>query len=376
MKIINNNSKQSNQSNQSIKQFKNQNTMKTKITILAAMFFIATISSYATVRTVSNHPLDGAQYTSLQAAYNAAANGDTLLIEGTPNIYYIGNEWSKVLTVIGNGLNPQKQSSQQTMFRDQYYGATRFNSSGNGSKFYGITFIQYEVWISGSVNDYTFENCRFDVRFSFNDNSATNIIFRNCIFNPDNNENLRLSNGATTTVSIQNCIFDGLIVGQSSNFNTLLIDHCIFLRTNDAPLQDIKNASITNSIFMNFASIANSNTTGCTFLNNISRLATTYPPAGNSGSGNLSSTNPNFVNYSLGSFYSTAYDYHLQSGSAAIGAGSDATDIGIHGGTSKFSEQGEPLNAPVMRSMQINNTSVAPNGTLNVDINASKPDDN
>ncbi|HJW29957.1 MAG TPA: hypothetical protein VJ508_12035, partial [Saprospiraceae bacterium] len=181
---------------------------------------------------------------------------------------------------------------------------------------------------------------------------------------------------ATFTATFQNCIFDGYMNGLNNINNTILVDHCLFLRTNGEAFIDLLTPSVTNSIFMNYTSVANAGTTGGTFFNNIARLAATLPPAGNSGSGNLSSTNPNFVTYTLDAFYSTSHDYHLQAGSPAIGTASDATDIGIHGGTSKFDETGEALIAPVMRDMQVINTTVLPNATLNVNISASKPNDN
>ena len=117
-------------------------------------------------------------------------------------------------------------------------------------------------------------------------------------------------------------------------------------------------------------------TTNGTYLNNMCRTAGTFPLAGNSGSDNLDATDPMLVNYTYNQFYSTAHDYHLQAGSAAIAAGNDATDIGIHGGTSKFSESGEVLINPIMRSVIITNPVISPNGTLNVDIHATKPTSN
>lgn len=56
--------------------------MKKQI-ILAVLMMAITITTFATVHTVSNDAAGGAQYSSLQAAYNAATNGDTLLLEGT-----------------------------------------------------------------------------------------------------------------------------------------------------------------------------------------------------------------------------------------------------------------------------------------------------
>ena len=99
---------------------------------------------HATVRTVSNDPLGGAQYNSLQAAVNASSNGDTMLIEGT-NIPYgldCHARWNKSITVIGIGFNPQKDNPRKVFFSITC-GPDWFviNNGGNGSKIYGIEFL-------------------------------------------------------------------------------------------------------------------------------------------------------------------------------------------------------------------------------------------
>jgi hypothetical protein len=67
----------------------------------------------------------------------------------------------------------------------------------------------------------------------------------------------------------------------------------------------------------------------------------------------------------------------LQAGSAAIAAGSDGTDIGVHGGTNMFfSESGEVLINPIIREVSILNPTVTPSGTINVQVIATKPKDN
>ena len=117
--------------------------------------------------------------------------------------------------------------------------------------------------------------------------------------------------------------------------------------------------------------------TNSTFGQNISRITGGFPPPLNIDlGGNLDGADPLFVAYTFGELYSPLHDYHLQTGSPAIGTASDSTDIGVHGGFTRFSEKGEPLNTPVMRAMVIQNTTVAPNGILHVQVEASKPYDN
>ena len=115
------------------------------------------------------------------------------------------------------------------------------------------------------------------------------------------------------------------------------------------------------------------------YQNNICGVAGAFPPTpanGNTASGNFENTSPLFVTYTAGALYSVLHDYDVQAGSVANNAATNGTDIGIHGGYTKFSEYGETLINPIIRAMTILNTSVAPNGTLNVQVHASKPSEN
>jgi hypothetical protein len=105
----------------------------------------------------------------------------------------------------------------------------------------------------------------------------------------------------------------------------------------------------------------------------------TFPPSpadGNTAAANIEATDPMFVNNPASSFYASSRDYHLQAGSPALAAANDGTEIGLHGGYAGFSEGGEVLINPIIRAMSILNTSVASNGTLNVQLHAAKPDNN
>ena len=197
--------------------------MKNTLTIIAALL-LALNGTFATVRTVSNDPQGGSQYPGLREAYLAASNGDTLLVEGTNLNYSIWDgcnccnftPWNKGLVVIGAGLNTQKTNPA---FRATYLQAT-FSCNGNNewvlasgannSKFYGISFTtNSSFYFSTGVNSITFENCYFPISVNFNNQSATNINFRNCIFGQDNGQNITLSpTGTANTVQIFNCIFD------------------------------------------------------------------------------------------------------------------------------------------------------------------------
>jgi hypothetical protein len=343
--------------------------------LLAATCFITN----ATVRTVSNDAAGGAQYGSLQAAYDASSNTDTLLVEGTDAVYgsNVTGQWAKNLVVIGIGFNPLKQNPRRAKFSHfiNCCNPNRFTflSGASGSKFYGIEFT-FALLNHEFISNITFEDCKFNQDCSFTNLGTSGIIFKNCIFSSGSGIIFSPS-GSHSNILISNCIFDGIvntyaIHGDSNPFLVLTVDHCLFLCDNSVPFRNLKNALIKNCIFMNNATIEEGTSSANTYLNNLSRLGG-FP----SGSGNIANTNPNFVTYTPGTYYSSSHNYNLQSGSAAIGTGSDGTDIGVNGGFTNFNESGEVLVAPIVRSVNILNTTVAPNGTLNIQISASKPND-
>ena len=86
--------------------------------LILTLVIIATfaISVNATIWTVSNMPDSPGQYTSLQAAIDTAANGDTIYVSGSTNSY--GNIIiNKEIHLFGAGYNPDKQEAMpSTLF--------------------------------------------------------------------------------------------------------------------------------------------------------------------------------------------------------------------------------------------------------------------
>lgn len=361
--------------------------MKKTITLFFALA-MATGTVSATVHTVSNNPAGGSQYSTLIAAYNAAANDDTLLLEGTNIAYEKTNSsqpWNKRLVVIGIGYNTTKANFKKSKIKGEPGNANEFflGAGGNGSKFYGIEFptTGSSPAITGlnaqAVSNYAFYDCMMVGNVDFNSVPVSNLVFTNCIFNGV--VALPYTSHVMSNIMFTSCVFD-VYLAANNNTGSLIVDHCLFLRTSES-LYSLTGALIQNSIFYNTANYAYSNTLiGCTFLNNVCRLNGTFPPASggaaNVAANNLTNTNPNLVNAPFGNSYDPAHDYELQAGSPAIAAGSDNSNIGPHGSSTNFSETGEALIAPVMRSFNIYNTTVVPNGTLKIQFTSTKPNDN
>jgi hypothetical protein len=344
--------------------------MKSLSTTILAILIICQIG-LATVRTVSNKLEGGAQYASLQTAYDASSNDDTLLVSGSNTVYGMGY-WAKRLVVIGEGFNTQKENFITTKFGKASSGAGSggsfvITSTGSGSKFYGIHFIYDPTYTNGLFcgSNNLFENCMMD-RWVI---AGINVVYTNCVFLYP-----MLLHGELSGVRFANCILNAHAEANNTLTQNTEFNHCLFLSSGNL-FGSLKGLTMKNNIFMN--STGFTGITSSIFKNNICRLATTFPPAGNTnGGGNQVGVDPLFVNYVLGTLTTQPYDYDLQAGSPAIGAADDLTDIGLHGGYSHFSEYGEPLIAPIMRSVQINNSIVAPGGTLNIQVQASKPNDN
>ena len=330
------------------------------------------LNTFATVRTVSNHPAGGSQYSTLQNAYDAANDGDTLLIEGSTVAYQSPSVWVKLLVVIGPGIKTIKQGFHRAELEFFVMG-----TGGGGSKFYGIKLQAIEI--NQNVNGLIFEDCLFDYYLylgTSNNNNITNITVKNCIFSTSH-ESIYSSSNTISNLLITNCLFNGsvsLAVITNNPVNTI-IDHCVFLW---GTIEKLSNSVVKNCVFYNVDPVFyfGNNVLNCDFSNNICRLASTLPGPNNFGSGNLTNTNPNFVNVPFNTYYSLTktFNFNLLPGSLGIGTANDGSDIGVHGGfANTFTEEFEPKVTPIIRVVQLQNNIVGPNGSINIEIQAGKP---
>ncbi|MBL7943960.1 MAG: hypothetical protein JNM00_14420 [Flavobacteriales bacterium] len=341
--------------------------------LIGAALLVSSLAS-ATIRTVSNHALGGSQYSTLQAAYDASSAGDTLIVEGTITAYTLSG-YTKSLVWIGSGLYTQKQNMLQTQFSKASSGAGSasswyIQSGASGSKFYGINFVggtNTSNVLSIGTSNIHFENCLFDRKVTV---AAGNVVFRNCIFTDINSVTI---SGSINDIMFSNCIFNYGIIGGGIT-QSVAFDHCLFLSTGTC-FSACDGFEVNNSIFMNSTGV--SGITNSAFENNLTRLSMTFPPAGNiDNGGQVIGSDPLFANYVNDALFSSAHDYHLQGGSPALAAATDGTEIGLHGGYTNFSETGEVLIVPVVRSMNVPNSNAPVGGIINVEVSASKPTDN
>ncbi len=361
------------------------------------------LSAFATVRTVSNDPTRPAQFTtstgggnsSFINAHNASATGDTLYVYGSP-FDYGTLTISKQMVVIGAGYGPNNQFGQATragqinLFRD---GST----DASGSVIMGFL-------ISGGINC-TGTLASLNITISRNRIAGPVLTYLNSA-NPASGWTIYNniiayilgSSSSRTTSSPTNIIIANNIITiylSGYNSNTVLIDHNIFLGSSN--LYSLWNVIISNNIFVRSSgNVFGGEVVFCTFNNNISNQntiggATQFNPTNifeatwigtgggsNSGGGNLIGTNPLFVTVPNNDSYDITSNYRLQAGSPGKAPFStDGSDAGIYGGSYPFPSGGDPGSGfdtspmppiPQVISVNIQNATIAPNGTLNVKV--------
>ncbi|MDB5282797.1 MAG: hypothetical protein JWO06_1872 [Bacteroidota bacterium] len=324
--------------------------MKTKVLFSALLIFLATVSTYAAIRTVSNNTNSPGQFTTFAAAQSAANDGDTILIHGSPFNYNTFSV-SKRLVLIGTGHNPQKQAPLKSTvdYINLYTGSL-------GTKIIGLDLYMIHT-MNQHIDSIEIVLCKLSYQISI-DQSLCNawLIDGNVFLYTGDN-----ISGACSQAGhlIRNNLFNGPI----SNFgncqsNYHYIMNNIFLYSGNAFGNDF-NFYIYNNIFYR----ANPTGASATYSNNIS-----YQCGNNNFPNGVNQTNvdPKFVNFpSGGAYFDYSYDFNLLSGSPAKSAGNDGTDLGAYGGTGDFEQNGMPHN-PQLTEFNISNPTIISGGTLNV----------
>jgi hypothetical protein len=347
------------------------------------------LSSFAAVHTVSNNPNSPGQYTSVQAAHDAAVAGDTLLIHASETSY--GSlTVIKQLVIIGEGALPNKQLLYRTTLGTITLSFAAFPATGNssGTKIYGLDLSGISVGYSSSastssIGSITLSRNRIN-QVSFNGSSCSGHVYFNNVIN------------SMYSGGLLNCIISNNIIG-ICNMSTSIGNNNLVTNNIIKSGLSIRSAVISNNIFYNFASSASLSfsTEACTYSNNIFYAGVTVNESAvitgtNTGSGNFFNEDPQFVYPTLpDQLYSYSYttpasapfaNFHLQATSPGIAAGTDGTDIGIYGGgypwvdgssdDSRYRYFPMPRQVPHMIEMNILNPTVPVGNAINVEFNA------
>jgi hypothetical protein len=339
--------------------------MKNKYFLTTFLLLFSGLIANATIRTVSNSPLSVGQYTDLQVAITASASGDTVYVHGSPIAY--GNVTiNRRITLIGAGYKPTNtQYNVGTFINNITLDSTAFNVPIFNSRFIGLGFSYLTV--SDNTGGILIERCYGNIT-SYGGNGwiiQNNIISILNIYGPT----------PLSSFLVRNNIFLGYI-NANVVASGLLIDHNVFLGSG-AYVYSTSYATISNNIFYNSnQSVNGSLVTFCSFTKNLTVYSAVdnLPYGNNTGTGNFNNADPaNLFNGTISvTTYPaiTGYDFTIKTGSPADNSATDGTDLGIYGGAKPMPNLTGAPPFPQVTLLNINNTSVPLNGTLNYQLKA------
>ena len=311
-----------------------------------AVSAVAASSAFSTIHTVDNVVANNADFTSLQAAHDGAASGDTLYVYGSaPN--YGGLTLTKTLFILGPGYfltsNPMTQAKPLSA---KITGAIIFNAGAEGSFLLGLD-LDIELALDASI--------------SINTNNI--IVKRNRIGGgalawigiADNLSNIIITQNYMTGA------FQGIVIGNDCQ-NIIITNNYLDACDDRVLVCPISSSSTAkNNVIIGRVQINNS-----IFYNNIG-WADLGPevdcpgsfPNNNSNSNDVQN-NIRWTNVDMSTVFvggSTDGRWQLAPGSPAIGAGINGEDVGMFGGDDAYVLSGLPaipaiyfFNAPLSGS--------------------------
>ena len=367
--------------------------------ILFSLLLTTSVSFFMNARviTVSNNANSPGQFTDLQLACDAAAENDTIYIHASGK-EYLGAYVRKKLVFIGEGTIPNQQIGLRTYIGQLAFTYASFGgieTTSSGSKVYGCEgkFVIGTDKDRNGLFGFTFERCRGQVE---NESNTTlkdikiNQFIGSVIFHYNST-----NNKTSTNILITNSVLYGVSISSSlgSLGNNNVVRNCI-ININSA---SISASLVVNNIFykQSIGDLLNDigwgiSSWNSTFSNNLyfAKALPNFNQNGyntNTASGNVASADSIFI-FPHGIAQLPGYgtsgpefpDFHLKPGSPALTMGTDGTQIGIYGGTTPWIDGGEgifrygtmPSQVPYVTDMDILNTAIPENGTLNVKIKA------
>jgi hypothetical protein len=353
----------------------------TNVALLIASIFLSTSNAFATIIVVNNSNANPGQFYYLQAAIDSAEVGDTLMIQ--PSNFSYGNVvLEKALTMIGIGHKPLKDLALIASIGDLKFGSTIGEIAGPGVHLIGLKFASVNTTcppngVTYNTMNITARNCDlgfFGTNYGNNGcygyNGYYNCLVEDCVIRnlgfPAYGNNILIQNCVITTYNISmgayltNTVFrNNLFIYEAANPNQIYATGIVF----------------ENNIFYRFTP-ASGGLNNCVFNNNL-----TYQTAfdviitgTNTGSNNIIGQDPLFINHNSSAsplYQPELYNYRLQLLSPGHNAGTDGQDIGPYGNSYTFSETGESDEQPVIRLMNLLNSTVPSNGTMNVHVKAT-----
>jgi hypothetical protein len=347
-------------------------------------------------------------FPTVQEAVDAAAPGDIVQIQPSPTVYGAVTIRTKNLTLMGIGFNVDKETPLTSVLDNIVLSNNAANDSdADGAIIKDLQFRDLVVGVNTGpaflLQNVLVQNCLFNSVYTYQYGSyspvdsleirgcqlgALNFYFgvSNSLFVNNLIDDFNLRGAADNITIANNIIYGGIYIVSESGTSTIVNNNFIGATATETAFNwKLKYTMIANNIF--YGSTPSIGVNGSfsnefafnTFSNNLVYATgdDTMPPTGgtsgtdNNGLNNLLG-NPNFVNGAINNTWSAAYDFTLQAGSPALGAGSDGLDIGISGGNYPFPGSNLVLKTAAAPVIQILNTAglINPGDDLPVRIKA------
>lgn len=320
------------------------------LVILVSFVFSKTHAQ--TIRRVSNAVGANAPYTTIQAALTDAANGDIILVEGSPT-NYAGVTVTKQVTIQGPGYFLDQNTELQANLNNAEVASTiSFNAGSAGSIIRGMRTSTITINTSNITVSNNFIQSGLDMNTGSNNivisgNYLLNVIIRSF----SNMTNLLITNNyvgngisfslSVTTLAV---ITNNVIAGGGTNFY-------------------LQNSTIVNNIFLT-AGTAIGETLNSTIQNNV------FVSASQTGADATNVFGATAASLFVGlTGNTTDTQWKLKAGSPAIGAGVGGTDCGMYAGLTPYKISGVATGQPTISNFTTPGT-VSANGTLNVKVSA------
>ena len=347
--------------------------MKHYILVLASLISVPLLSQ--TTHTIDNSPNSGAEFTSLQAAIDAASEDDTLYVHPSQNSYGdITITKTLHLRGIAHGaeLGADIFASIGTFTLNSNFGAP-------GITVEGLKINLINISGSENYNDAIIKNCKIGfIRVNSGSAECDNWVVAGNVIQGSGVGIIR-KEGHNSWILINNHIKQN---ATNNSWHTLdgfnssdLLRNNIFVtdQNNDEVIfcTGCSGVLIENSLMLfNGTALSLAEGSGEISYNNC--LSYSYPGGtieALNGNNNLDNTDPMFVDAS-NPIFSYGKDFHIQPGSPAFTAGTDGGELGIFGNDYPFNVRGYPDDLPYPTFMEIGNSVIAPGGTLNVSFEA------
>ena len=182
------------------------------------------VSSFATIRTVSNNPSTIAQFSNIQTAIDASADGDTVYVHGSPIVYADFNIIDKKIAVIGPGRAPDTELQYSATCNFITLDNTNNPGSANGSEVNGLQ-------INFSIVIYAVDNIRI-IRCSLGGEFGIT------------------ANRTISSLLLESCIIKGMTFNSLATYTNMLVQNCIIY--NYIPVSLINISGLTNSVNVRF----------------------------------------------------------------------------------------------------------------------------